>query len=214
MQGEALEYYIHDGSDALRFQLSGSLIGRGAESVHNAWQTALSIVGDRAVIADIRRVVEVDDRGRELLGLWNRHGVRIIRQAAEGRSKTAHAMTKQIARPSRRGLNIVVWSLQILAAAVFLMAGGSKAAPAPLMVAEFDTLGLGQWFRYLTGLLEVVGAIGLLLPRGAFYGASMLAAAMAGAFAAHALALSLASAIPAFVMLVLTSTIAYFRRDR
>jgi len=83
MRGESLEYYIHDGADALRFKLTGSLSGRGAESVQNAWQTALSIIGDRAVIADIRSVSEVDDRGRELLALWNRHGVRIVAGASE-----------------------------------------------------------------------------------------------------------------------------------
>ena len=38
------------GPDALRFKLSGSLSGRSAESVQHAWQTALSIIGDRSLV--------------------------------------------------------------------------------------------------------------------------------------------------------------------
>jgi hypothetical protein len=36
-----------------------------------------------------------------------------------------------------------------------------------MMVQEFDVIGLGQWLRYLTGILELAGAITLLrvLPR-------------------------------------------------
>jgi len=126
----------------------------------------------------------------------------------------AYPTTNQISRPFGKGRNVALWCLQVLTAAAFLMAGGSKSAAAPLMVAEFDTLGLGQWFRYLTGLLEVVGAIGLLVPRSVFYGAATLATVMAGALIAHALVLGPASAVPAFVLLVVTSTIAYLRRGQ
>jgi putative oxidoreductase len=44
------------------------------------------------------------------------------------------------------------------------MAGGAKLAAAPTMIAVFAKVGLGQWFRYLTGTLEVIGAVGLLVP--------------------------------------------------
>src|SRR4051794_31962104 len=32
-------------------------------------------------------------------------------------------------------------------------------------IESFEKVGLGQWFRYLTGLLEVAGGVGLLIPR-------------------------------------------------
>jgi uncharacterized membrane protein len=32
------------------------------------------------------------------------------------------------------------------------------------MVGLFDAIGIGQWFRYLTGGLEVLGAVALLVP--------------------------------------------------
>jgi len=108
---------------------------------------------------------------------------------------------------------IALWALQILAALAFLAAGGFKLAGAPPMVAEFAKLGFGQWFRYLTGLLEVVGAIALLVPGYAFYGASLLATVMVGAVIAH-LAILGGSPVAAIVLLLLTGTIAYLRKPR
>jgi hypothetical protein len=81
-----LEYYIHDGPTALRFDLRGSLSGSGAESVHNAWQAALSVIGERSLIVDITFVADVDDRGRALLELWHRSGTRIIAASRESRA--------------------------------------------------------------------------------------------------------------------------------
>ncbi len=112
-----------------------------------------------------------------------------------------------------RGLTITLWILQILAAAAFLAAGGFKLAGAPAMVATFEKLGVGQWFRYVTGLLEVVGAIGLLVPRYAFYAAALLATTMICAIIAHLTVLG-GSPAAAAILLLLTGTIAYLRRPR
>src|ERR1700734_3870967 len=88
-------------------------------------------------------------------------------------------------QPLPKGLNITSWALQGLAALAFLAAGGSKLAAAPAMVEIFAKLGAGQWFRYLTGTLEVIGAVALLLPRAAFYGAVLLTLVMVGAIVTH-----------------------------
>jgi len=114
---------------------------------------------------------------------------------------------------SGKGLTITLWALQILAAAAFLASGGSKLAGVPQMVALFEKIGFGQWFRYLTGLLEVISAIGLLVPRYAFYGAVLLATVMVGAIAFHLTVLGGSPAAP-IVLLLLTGTIAYLRRPR
>ena len=53
------------------------------------------------------------------------------------------------------------------------------------MVAEFDVVGLGQWFRYAVALVELVGAVLLLVPRTTFYGALVLAVACLGALIAQ-----------------------------
>jgi hypothetical protein len=115
--------------------------------------------------------------------------------------------------PSGKALTVTLWVLQIVAAVAFLGAAGAKFAGAALMVAAFEKIGIGQWFRYLTATLEVGGAIGLLFPRYAFYAASLLATVMVGAAIAH-LAILGGSPAPAVVLLILTGTIAYLRRPQ
>ena len=114
-------------------------------------------------------------------------------------------------RPLSKGLNITCWALQGLAAFAFLAAGGSKLAAAPAMVEMFAKLGAGQWFRYLTGGLEVIGAVVLLVPRATFYGAMLLAAVMIGAVVTH-LAFLGGSPLPALVLLAIVGTVAWLRR--
>jgi uncharacterized membrane protein YphA (DoxX/SURF4 family) len=119
----------------------------------------------------------------------------------------------QLPIQSTKGRTILLWVLQILAAAAFLAAGASKLAGAAPMVASFEKIGLGQWFRYVTGLMEVAGAIGLVIPGYSFYGASLLATIMAGAIIAH-LAVLGGSPVAAIVLLLVTGTIAYLRKPR
>lgn len=114
-------------------------------------------------------------------------------------------------RPLSKGLNIACWVFQVLAAVAFLAAGGSKLAAAPAMVEMFAKLGAGQWFRYLTGALEVVGAVALLVPRATFYGAVLLATVVIGATFTHLVIIG-GSPIPALVLLVIVGTVAWLRR--
>jgi uncharacterized membrane protein YphA (DoxX/SURF4 family) len=115
------------------------------------------------------------------------------------------------ARPISKTANIVAWVLAVLVALAFLAAGSGKLAGAPPMVAVFAKIGVGQWFRVLTGLLEVVGAIGLLIPKARFYAAVLLVVVMVGAVAAHLVVLG-GNPTPAIVLLLLSGTIAYLRR--
>jgi hypothetical protein len=55
--------------------------------------------------------------------------------------------------------------LELILAGVFLLVGGAKLIGRPDMVALFRDIGLGQWFRYVTGTMEVAGAALLVLPR-------------------------------------------------
>ena len=114
---------------------------------------------------------------------------------------------------SGKVLNIILWVLQIGAAAMFLMAAYSKLSGDEMMVQVFDKVGLGQWFRYLTGALEVVGAILLLTPWFSGLGALLLVAVMLGAVASHLFILG-GSPLMAIVLLLVTAIIAWGRRDR
>src|SRR6266480_3250574 len=89
-----------------------------------------------------------------------------------------------------------LWILQIAAAAMFLMAGTMKLTGNPQMVQMFGVIGLGQWFRYVTGTIEVVGAILLLIPGAAVFGAVPLAVTMVGAIIAHLFVIGGNPAVP------------------
>ena len=66
------------------------------------------------------------------------------------------AMTQSGSRLQRgRASLAALWVTQVALAVLFLMAGGSKLAGVPAMVSMFDAIGVGQWFRYVTGVIEV-----------------------------------------------------------
>jgi uncharacterized membrane protein YphA (DoxX/SURF4 family) len=77
--------------------------------------------------------------------------------------------------------SVLAWVLSILLAIAFTLAGGIKLISVPGMVQEFAQIGLGQWLRYFTGVLEVSGAIGLLIPKVRFWAALQIAVVMVGA---------------------------------
>ena len=113
---------------------------------------------------------------------------------------------------SGKGRLLTLWILSALVALTFVGAGAAKLAGAAVMVDLFAKVGLGQWFRYFTGLLEVAAGIGLLISRYAFYAAVLLAIVMAGAFIAHVTVLDSSPAAP-LVLFILTGIIAYLRKS-
>jgi putative oxidoreductase len=108
---------------------------------------------------------------------------------------------------------IALWSVQVLLAAMFLLSGGSKLAGAAPMVALFDAIGLGQWFRHVTGSIEVASAVALLVPALAPFGATALAATMVGAVATHVFIVGGSPAVPV-VLLVGALGVVWARRDQ
>ena len=108
---------------------------------------------------------------------------------------------------------MALWLTQIALAAMFLFAGGLKLTGAPEMVALFDAIGIGQWFRYVTGSIEVVSAVALLVPSWAAFGALLLIPTMVGAVFTHLFIVG-GSAVPATVLLTGSLAIAWARRDQ
>ena len=117
------------------------------------------------------------------------------------------------AKTTGKAMNIILWVLQIGAAGMFLMAGFAKLAGAEPAVAMFNTIGLGQWFRYLTGALEVISAVMLLIPRLSGVGALLLIGVMIGAVITHLFVIG-GNPVGAIVLLVVSVIIAWGRRDR
>ena len=108
---------------------------------------------------------------------------------------------------------VALWLTQIALAAMFLFAGGLKLTGSPELVALFDAIGIGQWFRYVTGSIEVVSAVALLLPSWAAFGALLLIPTMVGAVFTHLFIVG-GSAVPATVLLIGSLAIAWARRGQ
>jgi len=81
--------------------------------------------------------------------------------------------------------NIITWILRLIVAAVFLLAAYMKLSSAPMMVDEFNQLGLGPYFIYVTGICEVIGALLVLYPPTTPWGCLWLLCVMVGAFIAN-----------------------------
>jgi uncharacterized membrane protein YphA (DoxX/SURF4 family) len=80
---------------------------------------------------------------------------------------------------------IVTWVLSGLLALAFCGAGLSKLTGQAMMVHEFSLFGFPLWFMYLTGVIEIAGAVLVLVPRFAYVGAAALVCVMAGAVFSH-----------------------------
>ena len=106
----------------------------------------------------------------------------------------------------------LLWVLSIVTAGMFLLAGTLKLAGVEMEVQLFATIGIGQWFRYFTGLLEITGAIGLFIAGLAPFAALLLATIMIGAISTN-LFIAGGSPVAAIVLLASSLTIARLRRS-
>jgi uncharacterized membrane protein YphA (DoxX/SURF4 family) len=118
-----------------------------------------------------------------------------------------------VAPVSRRGRigRHALTVLRVLLAIEFAGAGLMKLGGAEPMITLFDDIGAGQGLRYVVGVLELAGAVGLLIPLVAGVAAVGLAVLMTGAALTHATVFDGAPVIEV-VFLVATVIIASTRR--
>ncbi len=117
------------------------------------------------------------------------------------------------ALPASRSKTIVLWILRILMAALFLFASYMKLTDNPMMVDEFNTIGLGQWFRYFTGALELAGGIAILVPSVSVFAALVLLAVDAGALITQ-IAVLHGDWFHTVVIGAILASVIYLQRDR
>jgi putative oxidoreductase len=113
-----------------------------------------------------------------------------------------------------RVLNLTLWVLRVFLALVFLYSGASKFNPHEMFWIElFTNIGIGQWFRYFTGGLEVICAVLLLIPKTSAIAAALLACTMAGAILTHLFVLrdGYAAIFPGLPLMILIA-VAWRRR--
>ena len=116
--------------------------------------------------------------------------------------------------PPRRATaaTVLLWLGRAVLAFVFLGAGSSKLFGEPAMVTMFADIGAGQWLRYVVGVLEIAGGIGLLVPRLAGLAAACLVALMVGATGAQLFFLSEGFWYTPVILGVLLGVVAWVRR--
>ena len=81
MKSQTLQYYMHDGPSAFRFELAGNLNNEAARDLDQAWRTASSMIGDRALVIDMTFVTGAEKEGRSLLARWYAEGAQLIANA-------------------------------------------------------------------------------------------------------------------------------------
>ena len=115
---------------------------------------------------------------------------------AAGQTPSTTATTR------KRLLSIALWTLQVVLALTFAMAGFAKVGGDAAMVEMFATIAIGQWFRYLVGALEIAGALGVLVPRLSGLAALGLLCLMAGATLTNVFVLHTSPLLPIVLMVV------------
>ncbi|GAA1113871.1 DoxX family protein [Nocardiopsis composta] len=123
-------------------------------------------------------------------------------------------MERTAPHPAGRGtaLTVLVWLLQVLCFAMFMLVGVGKLTSWPDHVQVFEQIGMGQWLRYAVGAAEVAGAVLLLVPRLAGLAAIGLAVIVAGAVLTHLFILVDAGWVLPAVLTVVLLLIAWIRR--
>lgn len=86
---------------------------------------------------------------------------------------------------SSRARTVVSWIVRLVAAGILLQTLWFKFTGAPESVYIFGTLGVEPWGRIATGVLELIAAGLLLVPRTAAWGALLAAGVAAGAILSH-----------------------------
>ncbi|WP_257455965.1 DoxX family protein [Archangium lipolyticum] len=105
-----------------------------------------------------------------------------------------------------------VWVATVLLAVAFLGAGSAKltgVAPGP---ENFARWGYPLWFLYVTGAIEVLAALLLLVPRTATLGAGLAAGTMVGAVLTHLKAGEASHVVSPLVLLSLAVIVGLARR--
>jgi len=102
MRKHPLQYYMHDGPTALRFELTGDLNDEGARRLEQDWRTAWSTLGDRRLIIDMTFVTGVDEQGSALIARWQRDGASFIARSKASRALAEAILGEALPEPSQK----------------------------------------------------------------------------------------------------------------
>ncbi len=106
---------------------------------------------------------------------------------------------------------IFSWVLAVLLAVGFLLAAAGKLTGAA--VPMFEGWGYPTWFAMLIGILELAGAVGLLVPKTTRYAVYGLTVIMLGAMYTHLVNDEGGQVVRPIIFLVLLWLVWWLRRD-
>lgn len=110
-----------------------------------------------------------------------------------------------------KGKTIALWIIQILIAGLFLMMASQKLMSDPETVANFTRWGMPDKIYFVIGTFEVLGAIGLLIPRLAGLAAVGLILLMGGALFTHLTHNEMGMALMPLMVMLLLGVVVYLR---
>lgn len=111
--------------------------------------------------------------------------------------------------------NVIAWILQVLLAVAFIASGANKLLHLADTVKGFGGMGFPSWFAYFIAGAEVLGGIGLLVPRFTRLAALGLMLIMVGAAYVHTTKIPgglLPNGFPALGLLALLVVVYLLRR--
>lgn len=106
---------------------------------------------------------------------------------------------------------LVTWVLCIVVAGFFVMSAIPKLTQKAEIVGAFEAWGYSTTLLLLIGVLELLGAILLLIPRTATWGAAIIVVVMGGAAYTH-LSTGIGSPMTAIIALLLAAVAGWLRK--
>ena len=96
----ALKYFIHDGTEAFRFQLIGELREMDVKELAGCWETAKSTFGSRKLVLDLQRLASTDENGKEWLLAMVREGAVCVPESYFRENLADQASSSALSRKS------------------------------------------------------------------------------------------------------------------
>lgn len=112
-------------------------------------------------------------------------------------------------------IDVAGWAMRLSAGVLFVSVGLGKFETDSQWVRLFAEVGFGDWFRFLTGVLQVLGGLLLFAPQTMRAGAVLTGSTMAGAILVHMFVLDtgIGGAIIPAGLLAFVAAIAFRRPD-
>ena len=110
-----------------------------------------------------------------------------------------------------KGKNIASWIIQVLVTGLFMMMALPKLMSDQETVANFTRWGMPDKIYLVIGSLEVLGAVGLLIPRTSAFAAVGLILIMVGALFTHLTHNEMMMALMPLMVMMMLAFVAYVR---